>query len=106
MQDIVSAVDTPELGARFVAFTAAAGGRLMRIHELHVLEGRAEAVGHRVVKQQVAARIPARWLDPGTGETDLAFLEAPIIAALLQNGSNSACLLGRTQERTNMSGTV
>ena len=74
MQDIVSAVTSPELGARF-AFTPQQVDAY-GIHELHVLEDVLRQSAP-VVKQQVAARIRAKvgW-DPGTGETDLAFLEA------------------------------
>ena len=74
MQDIVSAVSSPGPGSRF-AFTpqqADAYG----IHELHVLEDVLRQSTPEV-KQQVAARIRAKvgW-ERGTGETDLAFLEA------------------------------
>ena len=74
MQDIVSAVSSPGPGSRF-AFTpqqADAYG----IHELHVLEDVLRQSTPEI-KQQVAARIRAKvgW-ERGTGETDLAFLEA------------------------------
>ena len=74
MQDIVSAVSSPERASRF-AFTpqqADAYG----IHELHVLEDVLRQSTPEI-KQQVAARIRAKvgW-ERGTGETDLAFLEA------------------------------
>ena len=74
MSDIVAAVASPEQGARF-AFTpqqADAYG----IHELHVLEDVLRQSTPEI-KQQVAERIRAKvgW-QRGTGETDLAFLEA------------------------------
>jgi uncharacterized RDD family membrane protein YckC len=74
MQDIVSAVTSPERASRF-AFTpqqADAYG----IHELHVLEDVLRQSTPEI-KQQVAGRIRAKvgW-ERGTGETDLAFLEA------------------------------
>ena len=74
MQDIVSAVTSPELGARF-AFTPQQVDAY-GIHELHVLEDVLRQSAPEV-KQQVAARIRAKvgW-ERGTGETDLAFLEA------------------------------
>ena len=74
MSDIVAAVASQEQGARF-AFTPAQADAY-GIHELHVLEDVLRQSTPES-KQQVAERIRAKvgW-QRGTGETDLAFLEA------------------------------
>ncbi len=74
MSDIVAAVASPEQGARFAFTTAQVDA--YGIHELHVLEDVLRQSTPEI-KQQVAERIRAKvgW-ERGTGETDLAFLEA------------------------------